>query len=258
MRTGGVASLRVLLPLVFAAAALLAWELLVQVREIPSYVLPAPTAILAALRDSTELVAQAARTSGLNALVGLVAGGLLAVLAAVAAVRSRVLREALLPLSAAAGAMPIVALAPLFNTMFTSTSDVPRRLVVTIVVFFPVFVNTVRGLSLVQPVHADLLHSYAVSGWATTRTVRLPGALPHVFTGLRLASSLAVIAAVVAEYFGGLQDGLGARITSAASSSAYPRAWAYVTAACLLGLAAYGAALLLERLVTPWKSHPQR
>jgi len=258
LRTGGATPLRVLLPLAFAAAALLAWELLVRVQEIPSYVLPAPTAIFAALRDSADLVAQAARTSGLNALVGLVAGGVLAVLAAVAAVRSRVLREALLPLSAAAGAMPIVALAPLLNTMFTSTSDVPRRLVVTIVVFFPVFVNTVRGLSLVQPVHADLLRSYAVSGWATTRTVRLPGALPHMFTGLRLASSLAVIAAVVAEYFGGLQDGLGSRITSAASSSAYPRAWAYVCAACLLGLLAYGAALLLERLVTPWKSHPQR
>ncbi len=87
---------------------------------------------------------------------------------------------------------------------------------------------------------------------------RLPGALPHLFTGLRLASALAVIAAVVAEYFGGLQTGLGSRITSAASNSAYPRAWAYVTAACLLGLVFYAAALLLERVATPWRARTQR
>ena len=258
LRSGADASARVLLPLAFAVAALLAWEVFVRARDIPPFLLPAPSAIFEALRANTPQVASAARTSGANALVGLVVGSVLGVLAAVVAARSRLLREALLPLSAAASAMPIVALAPLFNTMFTSTSDVPRRLVVTIVVFFPVFVNAVRGLSQVQPVHADLLHSYAVSGWAFTRTVRLPGALPHVFTGLRLASSLAVIAAVVAEYFGGLQTGLGSRITSAASSSAYPRAWAYVTAACLLGLAFYTATLLLERLATPWQTRPQR
>ena len=79
--------------------------------------------------------------------------------------------------------------------------------------------------------------------------MRLPAALPHAFTGLRLASSVSVITAVVAEYFGGLQDGLGSRITSAASATAYPRAWAYVAGAVLLGLAAYAAALLLERLL---------
>jgi NitT/TauT family transport system permease protein len=75
-----------------------------------------------------------------------------------------------------------------------------------------------------------------------------------VFTGFRLASSLAVIAAVVAEYFGGLQDGLGARITSAASNSAYTRAWAFVVAACVLGLACYVVMLAVERLAMPWRA----
>ena len=91
-------------------------------------------------------------------------------------------------------------------------------------------------------------------GWTFAAKVRLPGALPYVFTGLRQASSLAVIAAVVAEYFGGLQNGLGSRITSAAAFTAYPRAWAFVVGACLLGLLFYLSMLLLERLAMPWKS----
>jgi NitT/TauT family transport system permease protein len=131
---------------------------------------------------------------------------------------------------------------------------VPRRLVAGIIVFFPVFINTLRGLREVDPTHRELMTSYAAKGWTFTRLVRLPGALPFVFTGLRQASSLAVIAAVVAEYFGGLQNGLGSRITSAASFTAYPRAWAFVVGACLLGLAFYLSTLLLERLAMPWKS----
>ena len=89
--------------------------------------------------------------------------------------------------------------------------------------------------------------------WTFNRLVRLPGALPFFFTGLRQASSLAVIAAVVSEYFGGLQDGLGSRITSAAANTAYPRAWAFVVGACVLGLLFYVAALIIERLATPWR-----
>lgn len=248
----------VLAPALVGIVALAAWEVLVRARHIAPFVLPAPSAIWAQLRLSADLVVGAAGVSGLNALVGLVAGSAAAVLVAMITVRWRLLEGMLMPIAAAANVMPIVALAPLFNTMFTSTSGVPRRLVVAIVVFFPVFVNTVKGLREVDPVHAELMQSYAVGGWALTRTVRLPGALPFVFTGLRLASSLAVIAAVVAEYFGGLQTGLGSRITAATSNSAFPRAWAYVTAACVLGLVFYAGALLLERLATPWRIRPQR
>ena len=123
-----------------------------------------------------------------------------------------------------------------------------------IIVFFPVFINTLRGLREVNPVHRELMASYAAGDWTFARKVRLPGALPFVFTGLRQASSLAVIAAVVAEYFGGLQTGLGSRITSAAAFTAYPRAWAFVVGACVLGLVFYLTTLLLERLTMPWKS----
>lgn len=153
------------------------------------------------------------------------------------------------PTAAAVSVMPIVALAPALNTMFGTTSTTPRRMIVAVVVLVPVFVNTLRGLREVQPVHRDLLRAYAATPRQITRTLTIPGSLPFLFTGLRIASSTAVISAVVAEYFGGLQNGLGSRITAAASNSAYARAWAYVLGAIALGLIFYLATLALERVV---------
>lgn len=247
---------RVLPPVVVGIAFLLTWQAFVVLRDIKPYVLPRPTAIWDQLTANAASIVDSAQASGTNALVGLLVGSVLAIVTAIVAARSRLADELLTPVAAAVNAMPIIALAPVFNTMFSSTSAVPRRLVVSVIVFFPVFVNTVRGLRQVDPVHEELMTSYAATPWQLTRTVRLPGALPFVFTGLRLASSLAVIAAVVSEYFGGLQTGLGSRITSAAANTAYPRAWAYVVAACALGLIFYLAALLIERLAMPWRARP--
>ena len=191
---------------------------------------------------------------GVRTLLPPLVVGVLALALALAASRLRLLAEVSVPVAALANALPIIALAPILNNMFESTSSVPRRLVAGIIVFFPVFLNTLRGLREVDPVHRELMSSYAASTWTFARKVRLPGALPFVFTGLRQASSLAVIAAVVAEYFGGLQDGLGARITSAAAFTAYPRAWAFVVGACLLGLVFYLTTLIVERLAMPWQT----
>jgi NitT/TauT family transport system permease protein len=245
---------RVLPPLVVGVAFLAGWEGLVRAYRIRPFLLPRPSAIWTQLRLNLDDILDSARVTGTNALVGLIAGTVLGVLAALVASRFRIVDELLVPLAAAVNAMPIIALAPIFNTMFSTTSSVPRRLVVTLVVFFPIFVNALRGLRQVQPIHRELMDSYAASGWTFARTVRIPNALPFVFTGLRLAASLAVIAAVVAEYFGGIQNGLGTRITSAAANTAYPRAWAYVAGAIALGLVFYLVATLLERLATPWRT----
>jgi len=245
---------RIGIPVVFGVLFLAAWQAVVVGNDIKPYLLPKPTAIWAQITANIDDILKTARVTGTNALVGLVAGAVLGILAALVASRFRVVDSLLVPLAAAVNAMPIIALAPIFNTMFSTTSAVPRRLVVTLVVFFPLFVNALRGLRQVEPIHRELLDSYAASGWTFARTVRIPGALPFVFTGLRLAASLAVIAAVVAEYFGGLQNGLGTRITSAASNTAYPRAWAYVAAACALGLLFYLVATALERTATPWRT----
>ena len=244
----------ILPPVVVGVAAILAWQLTVTLGRIAPFILPAPSAIWHELVAQRRNVWQAGLSSGLNALIGLAWGTVAGVLAAMAASRFRLLSEVSLPLAAVLNALPIIALAPILNNMFESTSSVPRRLIAGIIAFFPVFINTLRGLREVDPTHRELMTSYAAGGWTFTRLVRLPGALPFVFTGLRQASSLAVIAAVVAEYFGGLQDGLGARITSAAAFTAYPRAWAFVVGACALGLVFYLTTLLLERLAMPWKS----
>ncbi|MEV6348885.1 ABC transporter permease subunit [Actinoplanes sp. NPDC051851] len=250
MRTLG----RALPPIVFGVLALVAWELTVRLGRIAPFILPAPSAIWQQIVEQRGYIWSAALASGTNALLGLIGGSLLAVVAALAASRFRALDAISAPFAALVNTLPIIALAPILNNMFESTSSLPRRLVTAIVVFFPVFLNTLRGLREVNPVHRELMHTYAAGGWTFAVKVRLPGALAHLFTGLRQASSLAVIAAVVAEYFGGLQDGLGARITSAAAFTAYPRAWAFVTGACLLGLTFYLVTLLLERLAMPWRN----
>lgn len=251
-RFGGI----LLPPLVFGVLFLLLWQVLVRITGVRSYVLPAPSDIGAALTTSSGLILDAALRSGANALVGLLVGVVLGVLLAALATRIPLLGGAVSPLVAALAAMPIVALAPLLNTMYSPLSTLPRREVVAISAFVPVFVNVLRGLSRLTPVHRELMQSSAASSGQVLRAIRVPGALPYFFTGLRVASSLAVIAAVVSEYFGGLQDGLGSRITASVGATDYPAAWASVLGAVALGLLFFLAALLLERVVVGHRTLP--
>jgi NitT/TauT family transport system permease protein len=241
-------------PVVVGLLALGGWQLFVVGGRVAAYVLPSPSAIGTEFWSDRDIVVRVSLASGANALVGLVCGALAGIVAALVASRFRIVAEASIPAVAALNALPIIALAPIFNNMFATTSSIPRRLVVAIVVFFPVFLNTWRGLREVAGVHRELMDSYAAGGWAFARKVRLPGALPFFFTGLRQAASLAVIAAVVSEYFGGLQNGLGSRITSAAAVTAYAQAWAFVVGACALGLLFYACVLMLERIAMPWRA----
>ena len=236
-------------PLVLGSVVLAGWQALVVGAGIKPYLLPSPTAIAAQAGALAPLIWTAAVATGANVLVGLVVGTVVAIGASIAATHARWVDALMSPTAAAVSVIPIVALAPALNTMFGTTSTTPRRMIVAVVVFVPVFVNTLRGLREVQPVHRDLLRAYAATPRQITRTLTIPGSLPFLFTGLRIASSTAVISAVVAEYFGGLQNGLGSRITAAASNSAYARAWAYVLGAIALGLVFYLATLALERVV---------
>ena len=238
-------------PIVVGVGLLVAWQLFVQVRHIKPYLLPAPSAIWHQIVTNRGGIIHAARVTGTNALVGLFAGTALGMGAAAVASRFRFLGELTTPVAVAVNAIPIIALVPIFNNMFSTTSAIPRRLMVTIIVFFPIFMNTLRGLTQIDATKEELMRSYAASQGEVLRKVRVPNALPFFFTGLKIASSLSVIAAVVAEYFGGLQDGLGSHIVSAASNSAYGRAWAFVAASCLLGLAFYFLTILAQRLVIP-------
>ncbi len=237
-------------PVAFGIGGLALWELVVRGAGVPAFLLPAPSAIAEQIGAQFPVLLSTSGVTGGNALVGLVTGFVIGVALALLATASRVVSELATPIVLAASAVPIVALAPVFTTMYGSATETPRRLVVMVVVTVPVFVATARGLRQVQPVHAELMTALAATPWQHARFVRLPGAVPYIMTGLRLAAPAAVIASIVAEYFGGLQNGLGSRITAAAANTAYARAWAFVAASIALGLLFHFAGLLIERLVT--------
>lgn len=248
---------------------LFAWELFVKFRNIKPFLLAAPSAIGKELwRDvkkgfdngssnwpyvvKNSFIVSAAKLTATNAAIGLLLGALAGVAVALLAQRFQSVGSLLRPLSSAFNTMPIVALGPIFYNLFGATSEGARRIVVGLVAFFPVFVNTLKGLTQVDPVHEELMRSYAASDTAFLRMVRLPNALPFAMTGLRIAASLSVIAAVVVEYFGGAQNGLGARVSSAMKQTQTGKGWAYISAAIFLGLSFYGLGLLCERMVMPW------
>ncbi|MFG6491583.1 ABC transporter permease [Microbacterium sp. P03] len=246
--------LRVIAPAVVGAIVLGGWQFLVGVVGVSDYLLPSPAAIAAQFVEFGPAILSATAITGTNALVGLIVGSLGGVLLAALAARWRVLDQMAAPVVASLAVIPIVALAPVLNSMFGADSQFGRQAIAALASFVPVFLNTLRGFRQVIPVHRDLMRVYAARGGQVLRTVTLPTAAPFVFTGIRIASSLAVISALVAEYFGGPRGGLGGLISTSAATSAYARAWSYVFAAILLGLVFYVVALLLERLVTRRRS----
>ncbi|MEM7337246.1 MAG: ABC transporter permease [Actinomycetota bacterium] len=239
-------------PLVAGVAILALWEGLLAVLRPEGFVLPAPSSIVGAFIENVSVIWTATRITGWVIVSGLVAGVLVAVVLALLVSRFRLAREAITPVAVAVNAIPIIALAPIFNNWFGLTSQRPNQLIVLLLVAFPVFINTVRGLSLADPAQIELMESYAASRWRITREVRIPTALPLFFTALKLASSLAVIGAIVAEYFGGRQDALGPLITQAAGLTRYDEAWAAVLAGTLIGAVLYALVLVAERRVMPW------
>lgn len=242
---------RLLVPLLFGLAFVALWQWFVVARHIKPFLLPKPSAIWHEFWANNVQIRKAAKVSGVNALVGLVVGAVVGVAASFLASRFRIIGELLAPLATAVNAVPIIVLVSVFLNMFSATSEVPRRLMASIVVFFVVFVNVTRGLTQASSTQVELMRSYAASDWQVLRKVRIPNALPYFFTALKVAAPLAVVTAFVSEYFGGNQNGLGNRITSSISTSRDTAGWAYVAAACLVGLVFYVGALALEAIVTP-------
>jgi NitT/TauT family transport system permease protein len=236
-------------PVLFGVAFLVLWELAVEAFGWKEYFLPKPSVIWQSFVDNNGVVRDAALVSGRNALVGLLLGTALGIAMSFLLMRFRLLNDMVSPLAVALNAIPIVVLVSVFNNQFASTSEVPRRLMVTLVVYFVVLVNVAKGLRQVEATHLELLRSYAASPFAVLRKARVPNAVPYLFTALKIAAPLAVITAFVAEYFGGQQNGLGSRITANVSGSRATM-WAYVLAAMLLGLLFYLVSIALESLTT--------
>ncbi|MGI9595123.1 MAG: ABC transporter permease [Acidimicrobiales bacterium] len=239
-------------PLVVGVGFLGLWELAVTVFGIKEFLLPKPSSIASALRTEWSTLWQAVVQTGIIAVSGLLIGIAVGLALALFVSRFAWLSDAATPLAVAVNATPIIALAPIFNAWFGITGYRSNQAVVVAVVFFPVFLNTAKGLSSVHPDQLELMRSYAASGWTVLRRVRIPNAIPFFLTSLRLAAPLSVIAAIVAEYFGGPQDRLGPVITQNASFARYDNAWAAIVMASLLGLGLFGLAVAAERLV-PWQ-----
>lgn len=244
----------ILAPILLGAAILAIWQWAVVHYDLKAYVVPSPSAIGEQFTQNASRIVTASGATATNALWGLVIGVIVAVGWAALASSIRFIREASAPLVTAASVVPIVALAPVLYAMFGQSVQTARVMVAALAVFVPVYINTLRGLQTVAPIHRDLMRVYAATGWQSTRTVTLPGALPFFFTGLGIASSLSVISALVAEYFGGPVDGLGHAITSAVSSSRYALAWAYVLGAVITGVIFYAATTIVERIGL--RNHP--
>lgn len=236
----------VLAPVALGIVMIGLWQGLVDGFDVDEYIVPSPSDIAGQVMDNLDTIVSGSLHTGLNALIGLAVGAVVGVAGAVIAGVWRIFDTVVAPLVAALAVMPIVALAPVLYTMYGADKETARQIVAAIAVIVPVYINTLRGLRQVRPVHRDLMRVYAATPRQQQLAVTLPTAAPYLFTGLRIASSLAVISALVAEYFGGPISGLGKSITSSAASSNYALAWAYVLGAIVLGLVFYCAALAIE------------
>jgi NitT/TauT family transport system permease protein len=241
---------RFVAPVVVGILLIAVWVLVVDVLKIAPRMVPGPAAIGTELALRIGIIGDDMLITGTNALVGLLAGALLGIVLAGFAAAARPIDGMLAPLVAALAVVPIVALTPILNTMFGASSQFGRQAVAAIAAFIPVFINVLRGLRQTRPVHRDLLRASGASGWQTFRKLTLPTALPYLLTGVRIAASLAVISALVAEYFGGPADGIGTAIATYAKSGRAALAWAYVAGAIAIGLLFFLVTSLLERLVT--------
>lgn len=239
-------------PAVVFIGALAAWEATVRVLGLKQFVLPSPLAIAAAWQTHLpELVAAASYTLG-EILLGLAIGVLGGLIVGGVTARFTVARESLLPFAIAANSIPIIAFAPIFNNWFGVESQFSKAMIAAVLVFFPVMINTVRGLSNVDPSALELMRSYAASELTIFRRVRIPNSLPFVFTALRVATTLATIGAIVGEYFAAPRVSLGQYIATHSSFLNFERSWAAIVFAAAIGIGLYVAVVVLERIVMPW------
>lgn len=247
---------RIAVPLLFGLTLVMLWEALVRHFSISPVILPPPSLVAHTFANSTETLWLDFRQTVLKgALSGYVIGALAAFLTAIVIDRSAFLTRGLLPIGNFVAALPIVGIAPILVSWFGFDWH-SKAAVVVVMVYFPILVNTVQGLRESDAMQRDLMRTYAASYAQTLVKLRLPAAMPFVFNGLKIATTLALIGAIVAEYFGSPTQGMGFRISTGVGSLAIDLVWAEIFVAALAGSAFYGLVALLERWITFW--HPSQ
>jgi NitT/TauT family transport system permease protein len=242
------------LPAVVVLVGIIAlWQGLIVWLDVQQFLLPKPSSIASTFWTDKHELLHAGWYTFQEALGGFVLGSGLAILVALMLARWRPLGAALMPYAVAANAIPIIAFAPITNQWFGGGLTKSSKIAIAaILCFFPVLVNTLRGLTSVRPQDLELMRSYAAGNVEVFRRVRIPTALPFIFTGLKVATVLAMIGAVVGEYFGGALNAIGVLILSRSRVFQFNEAWAGVLVVCLFGLALYIAVALLERVALRW------
>jgi NitT/TauT family transport system permease protein len=186
---------------------------------------------------------------------GYIIGCLAAFATALAVDRFDFLKRGLLPVGNFAAALPIIGMAPIL-VMWFGFDWQSKAAVVVVMIFFPILVNTVQGLAASDTMQRDLMRTYAAGYWQSLFKLRLPMALPFIFNGLKIATTLALIGAIVAEFFGSPIRGMGFRISTSVGQLALDLVWAEIVVAAITGSVFYGGMALLERKWTFW--HPSQ
>ena len=244
-----------------AVGVILLWEFIVLIFDIQQFLLPKPSAIFAEFMlqvdlwlapDERSILFESSGATFWEAFGGFFIGCGGGILVALITSRWTIVSEATMPFAIAANSVPIIAFAPIMNNWFGITNPASKMAIVAIIVFFPTMINTVRGLTLVNAEQLELMRSYAAQPAHILFNLRIPNALPYIFSALRVASALSLIGAVVAEFFGGPRATLGVYITQEASAFDFAKAWTAIMMASIIGIGFYLVVLLAERRLMPW------
>jgi NitT/TauT family transport system permease protein len=243
-----------LVPVCFGAFLLFLWEVLTVGLRVPMVLLPSPSAIAAKLMSAAPVLAADFVQTFIRAVIpGWIIGCLAGFAVAVAADRVPFLARGLIPIGNFVSALPIIGIAPIM-VMWFGFDWHSKAAVVVIMTFFPMLVNTIAGLSQSGRLERDLMRSYGAGYRQTLVKLKLPAALPFIFNALKINSTLALIGAIVAEFFGTPIVGMGFRISTEVGRMSLDMVWAEIAVAAVAGSALYGAIALLERGATFW--HP--
>ncbi len=247
---------RIFVPVLFGVTLLVLWEGVVRGLGVSPVILPSPSAVAHSFAASTDLLWEDFRqTVFKGALSGFLIGALAAFATAIFIDRSAFLTAGLLPIGNFVAALPIVGIAPILVSWFGFDWH-SKAAVVVVMVFFPILVNTVQGLRQTDAMQRDLMRTYAAGYGQTLIKLRLPAAMPFVFNGLKIATTLALIGAIVAEYFGSPTRGMGFRISTGVGSLSIDLVWAEIAVAAMAGTVFYGLVAWAEARVTFW--HPSQ
>ncbi|MDP3315601.1 MAG: ABC transporter permease [Devosia sp.] len=247
------ATLGMLIPVVFGLSLVLVWEIVVRAANVPMVLLPPPSMIWTRILASVPTLAADFVQTFKAVLAGFAMGCGSGFVVAILVDRSPFLKRGLLPIGNFVSALPVIGIAPIMVMWFGF--DWPSKAAVVVAMtFFPMLVNTVAGLNASSSIERDLMRTYAASYWETLLKLRLPAAAPFIFNALKINSTLALIGAIVAEFFGTPIVGMGFRISTEVGKLNIDLVWAEIAVAAVAGSAFYGVIALIERAVTFW--HP--